>query len=403
MGVLLAVAMCAAAMGAAPPRGFVQADGPGLVRNGRPFRAVGFSQPDLFSSVLLGGEEGRRKSFDAIRDARRSGVRFLRFWASGFWPRDMKRYFADPAGYWAAMDEVFAFASQQDVMLIPSIFWQTYLWPDLCDEPRRAIADPSSRTYAAMRAYLETLVSRYRDDPNVLLWEIGNEYYLEADLNPKYHAKAMGAGGRNLGTRAERTQDDALTSETLRAFYVDVAAHIRRLDAHHLIAGGDSGPRPTSRSLRASFPRNVFAPDSLRDYVNSMLEACPAPLDVLSIHFYGNPNGTFPPGKPTQRVGGVSTRSPDMLASLARAARSVRTPLMVGELGQMDPDIRDDPKAHFMRSAIDLLEREGASLIGLWVWRFPPQPQWTVAGDRYPKLMRRVRSFNRRYAQGPKR
>jgi hypothetical protein len=45
---------------------FVQAEGSGLTRAGVTFRAVGFNQPDLFSSVLINADEDRAKSFAAI-------------------------------------------------------------------------------------------------------------------------------------------------------------------------------------------------------------------------------------------------------------------------------------------------------------------------------------------------
>ena len=87
---------------------FVHAEGAGLTRSGTPFRAIGFNQPDLFRSLLLDGEAGRKKSFTAIEDAGRSEVRFLRFSASGFWPREMKLYTEDPVAYWQRWMTCFA-------------------------------------------------------------------------------------------------------------------------------------------------------------------------------------------------------------------------------------------------------------------------------------------------------
>jgi hypothetical protein len=152
----------------------VRAEGAALTRAGKPFKAAGFNQPDLFGAMLLDDVKGRAKSFAAIDDASRSGVRFLRFWASGFWPRDMKLYFADKHAYWARMDDVFRHAREKDVMLVPSLFWMSNLWSDLCDEPRGKIADSSSKTYQAMQTYATELVSRYKDDPNVLIPESSN-------------------------------------------------------------------------------------------------------------------------------------------------------------------------------------------------------------------------------------
>ncbi len=379
---------------------FVRADGAGLTRAGAPFRAIGFNQPDLFSSVLLHEAEGRAKSFEAIADASRSGVRFLRFWASGFWPRDMKLYFADKPAYWARMDEVFRHAREKDVMLVPSLFWMSYLWSDLCDEPRSKIADPNSKTYQAMRTYATELVSRYKDDPNVLMWELGNEYFLSADLDASCIPKANGAGAKHLGTRPARTREDSLTTEALVAFRANMTAHLHAIDPNHLVSSGDSGPRPHSRSLRESFPKGVWKEDSLADHRASLRQGQARPLDVVSIHYYGNMDGSFPPDEKPSRVGGLSNQGLELLTEYARAATSAGMPLFVGELGQHAPFITEDPEARFARAAIDLLEKEGGDLIAIWAWHFPPHPKYTVSGSTYPALLKGVSEFNCRHAYG---
>ena len=42
-------------IGRAQNDGFVRVDGADLNRNGQPFRAIGFNQPDLFSALLTDG------------------------------------------------------------------------------------------------------------------------------------------------------------------------------------------------------------------------------------------------------------------------------------------------------------------------------------------------------------
>lgn len=375
---------------------FVRADGPGLTRHGAPFRAIGFNQPDLFSAILLDGDAGRTRTLAAIDDASRSGVRFLRFWASGYWPSEMRLYFTNPAAYWAAMDEVFKAAREKGVMLVPSIFWLHYLWPDLCDEPRSAIADPASKTRSAMWKYATEIVTRYKDDPNVLMWEIGNEYFLSADLDAGMNPKADGAGGKHLGTRPERTAADSLTTDMLRSFYTAITTHVHALDPNHLVTSGDAGPRATSLSLRKNFPKPVWDEDGLRDHLASLLTATPQPLDVMSIHAYGNLDGAFPAGQTPERVGGLSVRGVDFLTVLARTAEAARMPLFVGELGQHDPGFSTDLEAGFARAAIDALEHEGGDLIALWAWHFPQQPESNVTGATHPSLLERVQEFNRR-------
>jgi hypothetical protein len=296
------------------------------------------------------------------------------------------------------MEQVFAHARKHEVMLIPSVFWLKFLWPDLCDEPLGSIVDPKSKTYVAMRTYATELVSRYKDDANVLMWELGNEYHLVADLDAGARPKSAGAGAKHLGTRPERTREDSLTTDMLRQFYIDMTTYIKGLDPNHLVTSGDAGPRPTSRALRENFPKAVWTPDSLADHLASLRDGQPSPLDVRCIHYYGNLEGDFPEGTKPVAVGGLSTRGLKLLREIARATHRDGLPLFTGELGQHDPDPMEDPDAGFLRAAIDLLEEEGGDLIGIWVWCFPQHEGHNITGSNYPKLMNRVKAFNRRHA-----
>ena len=385
-----------------PADRFVRAEGTALTRAGKPFKAVGFNQPDLFGAILKDDVKGRAKSFAAIDDASRSGVRFLRFWASGFWPNEMRLFLTDKPAYWARMDDLFRHAREKDVMLVPSLFWTSNLWSDLCDEPRNKIADPNSKTFQAMRAYAAELVTRYKDDPNVLMWELGNEYFLEADLNASDRPKADGAGSKQLGTRPVRKVDDSLTTEMILSFYTSMTTHIHAVDPNHLVTSGDRGPRPTSVSLRKHFPKQVWQEDNLDDHLASLRNSQPRPLDVMSIHCYGNVDGRFLPDEKSslglRTVGGLSLRSMELLSAFARTANAAGMPLFVGELGQHPPYINEDPEARFACAAIDLAEKEGADLIAMWVWHFPPHPKYNVTGSTYPPLMKRVSEFNRQHA-----
>jgi hypothetical protein len=147
------------------------------------------------------------------------------------------------------------------------------------------------------------------------------------------------------------------------------------------------------------FPKAVWEEDSLEDHHASLRLGQPKPLDVMCIHYYGNLKGEFPPETKPAFVGELSTRGLELLTAQSRAVSDVGRPLFVGELGQHDPNLRNDPDARFLLAAIDLLEKEGADLIGIWAWHFPQHEQHNVTGSTFPAVMNRIREFNRQHAQ----
>jgi len=379
--------------GVARADGFVTSEGRRLLLDGNEYRAIGANQPDLFTTWLK-DDQGRTNMMDAILDAERNKVAFFRFWASGFWPVDMKLYFEEPETYWERMDEVFALCRDHNIRLVPSIFWHIAMWPDICDEPRQAMLDPESRTFAAMHKYAGELVSRYKDDTNVLCWEIGNEYSTHADLNLATMPGTSGAGNPGLGTRAKRVFEDSLTSGMIRQFMIEMTTHIKGIDPNHLVTSGDAHPRETSWSLRESFPEHVWTIDTVRQFLSSLLASQPEPLDVISIHHYGH----LVLDDSSPRVGDISMHSRDFLTCLVRAGHAARCPVLVGELGCVKPSIREDPEARYLHAVIDFLEAEETSLTAIWAWHFPHQPENDIRGDAHPSLMKRIAEFNEKHA-----
>jgi hypothetical protein len=169
--------------------------------------------------------------------------------------------------------------------------------------------------------------------------------------------------------------------------YKEQTAFIKRLDPNHLVTSGDAGVRPESTSRRETFPDFQFQEDTLRQWIANNLLSQPEPLDVYSFHLYGKPE-----------VPGVNALP--KLRSLAHAARAVRAPMFLGELGQMAPDFIDDP-GHWTMNAIDVMEEEDVSLAALWVWHFNWQPEWTFTSASHPELTRRAAEFNRKWGALP--
>ena len=394
---LLAIAPSATAV--PPVEGFVAANGPDLLLNGRAYRAVGVNMPVLHQlylgiwvhtpEIYGSAERAKGAAIEGVEDASRSGFAFIRFFTGPGYPIESARlYEKDPDAYWRGMDELFALCRRLGLRLVPCL--NVAGWNSRCGEPRQAILDPSSKTWRANRRYVEAFVTRYKDDPTVLMWELENELMLAADVDFKGSRllpRAVYPEGAVVRETGER--EDSLTWDMVQKIYREQTAFIQSIDPNHLVTSGDAGVRPEATSRRETFPDFRFRDDAWREHLANQLAAQPEPLDVFSLHHYG-PEASGP------KTVGLSSLEQARLT--ARAVRAARVPLFIGELGQNVPNHKSDPEAAWLRAYLDMAEEEGIALVALWVWHFPWQPDLTLDGRSHPKLVERTRAFNRRHA-----
>lgn len=384
-----------------PLTGFMEVEGSKLILNGEEYRAVGVNLPNLhqayngtwhhLNDIYGNAERAREAIVEAIIDAHRSNVAFIRFFAAPGYPIDAdKLYFKDRDEYWRQMDEVIDLCRAHNIRLIPSLQVVSG-WYFTCGEPKQAILDPDSRTYKATYTYVEEFATRYKDDPVILMWELENEAFLSADVNMDGRP-GRGAGQFPAGSpyvKPVLAVEDSLTFDMTVQVYKEWTSIIKSLDPNHLVTSGDACVRETSESLRRYFPGQVWTLDSLDQHVSNYIESQTEPLDVFSIHIYG-------PSPSNRRPGGLSAK--DLATELVRATHSKPAPIFIGELGNSDPSFGQDSEATWTRSFIDSMEQEGVSLMALWVWHFPWQPENTISGSSHPLLVEQMAEFNRKYA-----
>ncbi|KAF6793824.1 mannan endo-1,4-beta-mannosidase C [Colletotrichum sojae] len=75
----------------------------------------------------------------------------------------------------------------------------------------------------AFKRYVKEMVTRYKDSPAIMAWELGNEPRCGAD------------GVRNL------PRSDDCTPERLGAWIEEMSAYVKSLDKHHLVTWGGEG------------------------------------------------------------------------------------------------------------------------------------------------------------------
>jgi hypothetical protein len=387
----------------AEPRGFAEIEGRRLLFDGREYRAVGVNMPNLSQGYLgtwfhwqeiHGTREAMREAIVAgVREAAECEIAFIRFFANPGYPKDTAElYLRDRDAYWRGMDELFQLCAEHDIRLVPCLS-SVIRWHSLYREPLRAITDPESQTHKAAYAYIREFVSRYRDDPTVLMWELDNEAFLRADVDldgfPALPAGVYPDGAENV--RTTYTRADSLRFEDLVQVYRDMTTFIKDLDPNHPVTSGDAGVREESMSRRLTFPDFRYRADTLREHLANLLLSQPLPLDVFSIHSYGNGQEVL-----TERLDPL-----EYLRARVQAFHAARAPVFIGELGQEAPAFQSDPSAEWTCRAIDLLEEEEVSLIAVWVWHFPWQDKDhnIPSAAAQPRLVERIRSFNRRYAR----
>jgi len=333
-----------------------------LLKDGRPYRGIGVNYFDAFIRTLDNPEDvSYREGFAQL--AKRN-IPFARFAACGFWANHMKQYQHDREGYFKRLDAVIASAQENGIGLIPTLFWYYACVPDLVGEPMEQWGNPESKTIAFMREYIKDVVLRYKNNPTIWAWEMGNEYLLETDL---------GAGDNDpvqfrpwilseFGTPTSRSERDDITFEQVIVAYDEFAKVLKEIDPDRPLITGDAIPRISAFHMRTDDSWDI---DALEEFKQNLLEATPEPYKVVSIHFY--PEIHHP------RFGEQEPRSmKDLFSLFNKIATQSGKALFIGEFGvtlpkdELDPELR---KKEFVET-VDAIEASGTALAAFWVFDF---------------------------------
>jgi hypothetical protein len=312
---------------------------------------IGVNIPDLLWAYL--GTTHSSTASDAAGEraimdhARSFGFTHARFAATPYWPIDMTSgngWVADPGAYWAAFDALVADARTRGLRLIPDILWSTNLFPDIAGEAVGELFTPGSKSRLLAEKYITELVTRYRDDDTILLWEIGNEMNLLADIDYSMcdacNGKTADCGNLApvLGTPCRRTAADDFYScdacrgvssmqQDLGAFAASMAALIHGLDPSRKISSGDATPRPAAYHLSVSpCPSCDFTLDTEAQFRMALAQTHPAGVDVVSIH--------IGPSAEDARFGSTDQTGSFLVGRTKIAADLLGKTFMAGEFGE---------------------------------------------------------------------
>ena len=210
--ILAAIAVVLAALCAAPAGARLSKDDVLSLRNGKfylhgkPFAEISFNKFDLFwepFGLLKDGKGGTQEYRDmvaaqdqSLRELHEMGFRTIRIFAApwGIW--DLRATFEDrvkrESVYYKAMDTVLDLCDKNDIQVVYSLGCANFTDHELRsgkwwlgeEHLRELAANPDSRSRKEMNAYVDEVVKHYKGRKSILMWELGNEITLGADIMP---------------------------------------------------------------------------------------------------------------------------------------------------------------------------------------------------------------------------
>ncbi|MCW3096113.1 MAG: putative glycosyl hydrolase [Chthonomonadaceae bacterium] len=376
-------------------RDILRADHAQLFRGKLEFRNVGANIPDLFERYLSGDDTGAEKM---LTDAQTAGVRFARCFGTTWGPAQFGLFTTDRARWLSAFDRMLLAADKHGIAVVPSLLFNIRMLPDYVQrttgkqEGVVGFLTPGSVSNGLAITYVTAIVTRYRNDPRVLFWEIGNEYNLEADLSLQWKSRPV---------------NEVPTSEQIRAFLAQIATVIKKVDPRHLVTSGNADMRPAAWHLReamrthktAADPLNYpmdWTKDTLDQYIEMIAFFSPKPLDIVSVHQYA-------PDPQSPDASGVSWLLPDhdhaVLLSWARvASQNLNQPLFVGEFGETFVKDGKALPALWTQDFMTRIPLGTAPLAAVWAWEFAQDGKMTpntLTPDTTPGLVGLLTTTNR--------
>ncbi|MGB9607871.1 MAG: cellulase family glycosylhydrolase [bacterium] len=384
--IIISVCLLISLFCSAEEKVFLKRVGNDLYMGGKPFRIIAVNKFDLFLRFLAGGEE-KQQAIKAIEEASKEGFRVIRFSGVGYYPRDM-RHWARENIYWQAFDELVETSKRNGVYLIPTLNWNIYLFPDMAGEcVQDMLKNPDSRSRQYLWLYTYQIVSRYKDDPTILFWELTNEMNLSADLAFMNPYGFSNGNWVELGTSFMRLRRDHFTTDEMIPFIREWAQFIKSLDKNHLIGSGFSIPRASAQHLRLAKGKGDWTQDSVEEFEVYLRDVHPDPVDLISIHFY--------PRDGNLRFGNKDENSAEVLEIVKKVADRIGKPIYIGETGD---DYGKNPSSVFLRNVFREVVKLNIPITLVWNW-MSPNDAYDVSPERTPAIVSMMKEANELFSK----
>ncbi len=298
--------------------------------DGQLFAEISFNKFDLFWHLYEQRVAGKtlddanpmvQAQDKALRELHEMGFQTIRFFALPWGPAGAESY-ADPKkreGLYEALDKALALCDKHKIRVVWSLasggFTDTKLvpgkgWVHGEEQARELMSNPESRGRQLLYRYIDETVGRYKHRKTVLMWEIGNEITLSADI-----------GNKDRIFNDERMP----TLKQVADFLQDVTKRIKTADPLRLVSSGGSHLRESQWNL---YQRRSWSKDTLEEQFKCFeLLYANTGVDVIDVHSYMN-------NKPGYVISdGVGGEALLGNKEWMRIAHRLGKPLMIGELG----------------------------------------------------------------------
>ena len=326
----------------------------------QPFHGAGVN---VFDALWDGSSQRTGGDFDAtlhaLQGLKAAGIRYFRFFASLYGGAQWK-WVKDPSAYWRMFDRLMEAIEAAGLYVIPSIGYDCWVTiTDGANNYNDFVFDAHSQSRGYARRYFLELVARYRQRHCVLLWELGNELNLLANLPPPHC----------------HPHRNCFDTQALVSVTRDLVHLIRVADPTRPISSGFAYPRAQAWHMehcrdRRDGPctRGFWSLDTREQSIKMIMWQNEA-VDVVSVHIYDARQCYFAPG---------CERTTALVEAAAVAAKRMGKWMFLGEYGGPNPDFTGPSmqSQHFPIAALQMqVEAAHAGgafrLSAIWAWECP--------------------------------
>lgn len=224
--------------------GFLYACGYRYVMNGEPYYEISFNKYNLYLNIMsyfsgqsnedgVTGEAILEEEEAALRTLSENGFRSIRVFVNNPWSANynIRNTEEGKALYFQVMDTMFDMCDKYGIKVVATLKLDADMflevenvngtWVTVGEQRADLIADPDSASRQNVYEFLDECITRYADRNTVLMWEVGNEILLDADI----------------GHIVQQVQPSAIQ---VGEFYSDITEYIHNIDKNHLVSSGDA-------------------------------------------------------------------------------------------------------------------------------------------------------------------